>query len=82
MQANRTCFIEGTTKINNIPKFCECKKLPFDSYFGDDCGIPDIVRKNHLHSKLQIHLLQTKFINRLFQKNSQEEIHPGRSFKE
>ena len=71
IQANRTCFIEGTRKINKIPKFCECKKFPFDSYYGDDCGIPDIVKKNHLHSKFEIHSLQ----NSKFPKSNFREIH-------
>ena len=26
---------------------CECLKKPFGSYFGEDCGIPDIVYHNH-----------------------------------
>ena len=27
--------------------YCECLKKPFGSYFGEDCGIPDIVYHNH-----------------------------------
>ena len=43
---------------------CECLKKPFGSYFGEDCGIPDIVYHNHRNG-ISIHLLfcKDKMIN-------------------
>ena len=32
---------------NNNNTDCDCLKKSFGSYFGEDCGIPDIVYHNH-----------------------------------
>ena len=39
--------MKNISENDNNNTDCDCLKQSFGSYFGEDCGIPDIVYHNH-----------------------------------